>query len=388
MIKLIIYFLNTCKAVTFLFGVFLFFIIQNSSLWAQTLLRVQDCASDIPIENMIITNQNQEFQYNTNAEGNCLLPASLVGDTLLLSKLGYVSKLMILSAKEMKICLSPNIIYLEDVKVNSKAINYYDTLMMLREKNLTQFVKNDTTLFYKFSYKSVDESLNRNIDSAFGIYYIDYKNYKFPISMFNSKGSQIAHFEYGANTVEYSIVQLESIHPLDISMMFALFNLMDRSSFYDWKSIKRNKEIINYEQLPNSKNIFTTYLNNELSKIFYFDAEDNIEKIVYFVPRERQGRIKDSIQRKITVYYNTYFPKMATKLEQSFSVKDNNWTYHTSLILNLTADKKMTLVQKKDKSLKFFPLSGMMRSFYEGWQNINKDIQSGNVIRLDGKSKK
>ena len=376
------YFFTAKKTWSFGIPFCLLFILIITTLKAQTVFLVQDCKNNEPLDRVIIRSPKENKAYSTNEKGICELPSTAVGNTFLLSKLGYTSKEIMISNKKMDVCLTPQNINLGEVEVKSKVINLYEKLMSLRKKNLSEFPKNDTTLFYQFNYKSVDVLSGHSIDSASGFYYVDYRNYKYPMSIFNSKGSQICHFHYGSDSTNYSVEFLKKIKVISISSMLALFNLMDKGSSYDWKSIKQNKEIIIYEQMPDSTQIFSTFLNDDLSKIFHFDDKDNILKIEYYITQGSRRNLKDSIPRKIAVYYKTSYPKMATRLEQSFTGKKGGITYRTSLILNLTSYPKTTIVQRKDKLLNYFPLSGMFKNFYQESIEIKDFIKNGIVLEV------
>src|SRR5690606_1004998 len=147
-------------------------------------------------------------------------------------------------------------------------------------------------------------------------------------------------------------------------------------------NIKRTKEIITYEKMPDFTQVFSTYLDSKRSKVFYFDHNDNVTKIEYYVPSGYLRYLKDSIpiERRITVYYKTTYPKMATRLEQSFTGKNREITYRTNIILNLTSHPKKTIVQRKDKLLNYFPLSGGGKNFYLESINIKDFIKNGTVL--------
>ncbi|WP_264791304.1 carboxypeptidase-like regulatory domain-containing protein [Aureispira anguillae] len=203
-----------------------------------------------------VFNQQQLFGTATNLEGYFELPNNQIGDTIVISYLGYKEEKIVVGSTTIKtIRLSPSSSRLKDVVVRANSDYLYDLVSKIRNHRRTK-IKKAKTYFYLETY------LNKDKAEVIEAYYNgNYSNYS------------IDELDYKKGRIGVKTIRNRHFTSTESSRLFSIHNLFSKSNFFPSNPLSINKKMLlkNY-----SLKLNYAYQEKEAQiYVISFDPKDN-----------------------------------------------------------------------------------------------------------------
>lgn len=353
---------------------FAFIFSFNSAIAQSQKIQILDCETQEPISDVQIFTETQRYLGATNDQGKATLER-IGKENINFKKLGY-EPLLLKPDQLNDICLYKKATALSDVSISSKKANFYDTLVNLRIKNKPDFLDYEGILTYSFTYKTVSLKDNAMMDEGTGYFTVRYqKDYAYPNLFSNSNDyAKVTAFNYKSNpTVTNQTFQ--SIKYLDPSTLVCCYDIMENKfgtkDWWNYNNLEVGGETKYYMEPDGGRKFVTFRRDNSISRNFYFDKKDKIQKVEILQPtyfydsNYEKGEAKFFVQ----VSYSKDPPKVANKYEYSYEYNSEALAYKTTLTIEQTYPKEQTLIiPDEQKKNTVFSLIG-------SFNQLTKDIE-------------
>jgi|GEM_PF-1743262 len=336
----------------------LMFLCTSNFIFAQIIeITVTDCETKEPISDVQIYTEAQKFLGTTNKEGQARLQ-NIDNDKINFKKLGY-DPLLLTATQLHDICLYKKSQELSEVVINYKKANFYDTLITLRNKNKTDFLNYEGILTYSFIYKTTSLNNNTVIDEGKGYFTVRYqKDYAYPNLFSNTNDyAKVIDFHYDYDPKIAPNI-FESIKYLDPSTLICCYDVMEKKfgtpDWWNYNNLENGISTKSFKEPDGGRKFVTYRKNDEVSRNFYFDKDDKIQKVEILKPTYFFGSNYDKGDSKffVSIAYSKTLPRVANKYVHSYEFISENIAYHTTLSIEQCFPKEQTLIipdnQKKN----------------------------------------
>lgn len=331
-------------------------------------IQIFDCEKHEPISDVQIFTESQRYLGATDENGKANLE-HLGKEKINFKKLGY-EPLMLNVDQLNNICLNKKEATLSDVSIRFKRSNFYDTLIDLRNKNKPDFLDYEGILTFSFTYKTVALEDNSLMDEGTGYFTVRYqKNYTYPNLFSNSNDyAKVIAFNYKANP-KLSARTLESIKYLDPSTLVCCYDVMENKfgtkDWWNYNNLEVGRETKYYIESDGGRKFVTYRSDSTISRNFYFDKNDKIQKVEFLKPTYfyDSNYDKDKTKFFVQISYSNTVPKVANKYEYAYEFNSDELAYKTTLNIEQCYPQKQTLIipDAQQKNTVF----SLIGSFYE-----------------------
>lgn len=345
----------------------------NTAIGQVQKIQILDCDTKEPVSDVQIYTEAQRYLGATNSEGKATLER-IGKEKINFKKLGYEP--LLLSADQLNnICLFKKATSLSDVAIKFKKANFYDTLINLRNKNKPDFLDYEGILTFSFTYKTISLKNNSLMDEGTGYFTVRYqKDYAYPNLFSNTNDyAKVIAFDYKSDPT-ISSRTFQSVKYLDPSTLVCCYDIMENKfgtrDWWNYNSLEVGSETKYYMQPDGGRKFVTYRRDSTISRNFYFDKKDKIEKVEILQPtyfyesNYERGEAKFYVQ----VSYSKDPPRVANKYEYVYEYNSEGLSYKTTLdIVQCYPQKQTLIIPDEQKKNTVFSLIG---SFH----NLTKEI--------------
>ncbi|MFT4061876.1 MAG: hypothetical protein QM642_05905 [Edaphocola sp.] len=305
-----------------------------------------------------------------------------------ISKLGYKPVNMVLPITDSVLCLDEQPNELPEVTVDTNGIDLYNYLIELRDKSKIDFLDYDSTILYAFQYRSRLLNDSTLLESATGFSKVDYRDgYNYPLKFASFKGEQITYIRYLYDSSRLTETEFQHIKYPTMGILVGAHNLMETKPGFDWVKIKNLKETIQLFHDSMGNKAFVTSYEGNVTRKFYFDPEDKIDKIEFYKPVVFYKSNFDytQCQYKATVHYRKTLPRIADSFEMEYTVHSTSRPYHIYLLVTLADSSSVRFKYESAKpgDMAYDGFLSNASEFHNIWKKLDSAIKKKFIKVMD-----
>lgn len=183
-------------------------LLSSSFFFAQNTIKVKDCVSNLPLENVLIFTENGNYLGISDKNGECLIESKQ--QNFLFSGLSINDT--VVNVIDNLVCVSSKVVKIDEFITKDESVDTKTYFLNLIEKSLDTMLDKDTVVYYKFTHtiEIPDSNWKETISGYFKVDNYSYKIDKEPIGFISIKDYNINKKFKESQTYQYHLTKLRS----------------------------------------------------------------------------------------------------------------------------------------------------------------------------------